>query len=256
MSHKEDFLTSCIILDSETTGKDYHTADIVETGFVIRENNDWIIFQELHKPATRIPPAVEALCYITNKMVEDKPLFVESKDTFQSVLDGFANGYAVGHNYFYDMKVFENHGIRMPKQSICTWRMAKKIFNGMTEIESTTLPYLRFALELDVPIEMYCHRAGNDSYITGRLLETIIDIMEESNILDKNLPYGPQITTWLAEPIIYDRMPFGKHQGELMTDVPKSYWRWATEKMNSLNENSEEFDADLAASVHKALGIE
>ncbi len=236
--------------------KDFHTAEIIETGFVIREDSEWVIFQELHKATISIPPAVQALCYITNKMVEDKPLFIDAKDTFQSVIDGFTNGYVIGHNYFYDMKVLENHGIIMPKQSICTWRMAKKIFNGVNEIESTTLPYLRFALELDVPIEMYCHRAGNDSFITGRLLETIIDIMEESGLLDKNLPYGPQIAAWAASPIIYDRMPFGKHKGELMVDVPKSYWKWATQNMDALNEDADNFDPDLAASIHKALGLE
>lgn len=256
MSHKEEFLQSCIILDTETTGKDFHTAEIIETGFVIRENNEWVIFQELHKPSGKIPPAVEALCYITNSMVADKPMFVDAKDTFQTVVSGFTNGYAVGHNYFYDMKVLENHGVTLPTQSICTWRMAKKLFGNTPEIENMTLPYLRFALELDVPIDMYCHRAGNDSYITGKLLETMVDIMEESEIIDTSKPYGPQIVEWSNSPIIYERMPFGKHKGELMTDVPHSYWKWATQNMDALNEDADNFDPDLAASIHRALGIE
>ena len=253
MSHKEDFLQHCIILDTETTGKDFHTAEIIEAGFVIRDNDDWAIFQELHKPTNRIPPAVEALCYITNAMVEGKPVFVDVKDTFQSVIDGFADGYVVGHNYFYDMKVLENHGIVMPMQSICTWRIAKKLFNGMSEIESTTLPYLRFALELDVPIEMYCHRAGNDSYITGRLLETLVTLMEESGFIDVTQPYGPQIMAWAAAPIIYEKFPFGKHKGENVDDVPVSYINWAFNNMDSLNESNDNFDADLAATLTQTL---
>ena len=256
MSHKEDFLSQCIILDTETTGKDYKTAEIIETGFVIRENTEWVIFQELHKPELKIPPAVEALCYITNKMVEDKTIFADNKETFQMVVDGFTDGYVVGHNYFYDMKVLQNHGIIMPKNSICTYRMAKKIFNNMPEIEHTNLPYLRFALELDVPIEMRCHRAGNDSFITGKLLEVLIDLMETTKILNIDEPYGPQISNWVAEPIIFDRMTFGKHKGELMTDIPKSYWLWATKNMDALNEEADNFDPDLAASVHRALGID
>lgn len=255
MSHKETFLEECIVLDTETTGKDYNTAEIIETGFVIREGGEWILFQDLHKPKSKIPPMVSSICYITNKMVEDKPLFVDAKETFQTVVDGFANGYAVGHNYFYDMRVLQNHGITMPVNSICTWRMAKKLFNGMNEIESTSLPYLRFALELDVPIDMYCHRAGNDSFITGKLLEIMVDLMESSDLLDLDMPYGPQIAKWAAAPIIYERMPFGKHKGELMIDVPHSYWKWATQNMDSLNEDADNFDPDLAASVHKALGL-
>ena len=256
MTHKEDFLAQCIVLDTETTGTDYRKAEIIETGFVIRDNNDWVIFQELHKPKSLVPPMVQSICYITNDMVKDKTVFVDNRETFQAVVDGYANGYAVGHNYFYDMKVLENHGIIMPVNSICTWRMAKKLFNGTDAIESTSLPYLRFALELDVPIEMYCHRAGNDSFMTGKLLEVMVELMESSGLLDLDKPYGPQIAKWAAEPIIYERMPFGKHKGELMTDVPKSYWMWATKNMDSLNEDADNFDADLAASIHHALGID
>jgi len=258
MSHKEDFLKSCLVLDTETNSDNYKIAEIVEAGFVIRENDGWTIFQELHKPIDRkIPPKVESICYITNKMVEDKLPFVDSSKIFQSVIDGYANGYLVAHNHFYDMKVLGNHGIDTSKHTwICTWRMVKKIFNGLPDIEETNLPYLRFALELDVPIDMYCHRAGNDSFITAKLLEILVDLMETTSLLDLELPYGPQIAKWAAEPIIYDRMPFGKHKGELMVDIPKSYWRWATQNMDSLNEEADNFDPDFAASVHHALGLD
>ncbi len=258
MSHKEDFLQSCLILDTETTGKDYKTAEIIEAGFVIREGDSWTIFQELHKPPSGVvPPMVESICYITTEMVEDKPTFLSSKDTFQSVVDGFNTGYLVAHNHFYDMKVLVNHGVDTSNHNwICTWRMAKKLFNGVDSIESTSLPYLRFALDLDVPITMYCHRAGNDSFMTAKLLEVMVDLMEESNLLDLNAPYGPQIAFWAAQPIIYDKMPFGKHKGEPMVNIPKSYWMWCIKNMDSLNEDAENFDPDLAASIEHALGIE
>ncbi len=258
MSHKEDFLQSCLILDTETTGKDYNTAQIIETGFVIRENDTWTIFQELHKPIEgNIPPTVESICYITNEMVENKTVFMESKDIFQSVVDGYKHGYLIAHNHFYDMRVLQNHGIDTSKHNwICSWRLAKKIFNKMPEIESTSLPYLRFALDLDVPIEMYCHRAGNDSFITAKLLEVLVDLMESDGTLDTAMPYGPQIALWAAEPIIYDRMTFGKHKGELMSDIPKSYWMWCVKNMDSLNEEADNFDPDLAASIHRVLGID
>ena len=80
MSYKEEFLQSCLVLDTETNSDDYKIAEIIESGFVIREDGDWTIFQELHKPVDRpIPPKVESICYITNKMVEDKTPFVDSK---------------------------------------------------------------------------------------------------------------------------------------------------------------------------------
>lgn len=258
MSYREDFLQSCLVLDTETNSDDYKIAEIVESGFVIREDNDWTIFQELHKPVDRpIPPKVESICYITNKMVADKPSFLDSKEVFQEVVNGYSGGYLVAHNYFFDMRVLENHSIDTKNHKwICTWRMAKKLFNNVSSVEETNLPYLRFALELDIPIEMRCHRAGNDSYITAKLLELLVSYLEESGIIDKNQPYGPQIETWLAEPILLERMTIGKHKGELMKDVPHSYWQWAMANTDWFNEEADNFDPDFAASVHKALGLD
>jgi len=258
MSLKEEFLNSCMILDTETTSDDYKIAEIIESGFVIRKDGKWEIFSDLHKPIEKkIPPKVESICYITNKMVEDKPSFVDNAKTFQETVDKYKDGYLVAHNHFFDMRVLGNHGIDVENHNwICTWRMAKKVFNNIPDIEETNLPYLRFALELDVPIELYCHRAGNDSYITAKLLEILVDFLENTGVIDTSLPYGPQIAKWAAEPIIYERMPIGKHKGELMTDVPKSYWRWAVQNMDSLNEEADNFDPDFAASVHRALGID
>jgi exodeoxyribonuclease X len=255
MSHKEDFLKSCLVLDTETNSDDYKIAEIIEAGFVIREDDTWTIFQELHKPIDRpIPPRVESICYITNKMVEDKPSFIDAREVFQSVVDGFQGGYLVAHNHFYDMRVLERHGVSTENhQWICTWRMAKKLFNGMESVAETNLPYLRFALALDVPIEMYCHRAGNDSFITGRLLEVLVDLLEEAKIIDKDKPYGPQICKWAASPILYERMPFGKHKGEFMRNVPHSYWQWAMKNTDWFNEEADNYDPDLAASIAAVL---
>jgi exodeoxyribonuclease X len=255
MSHKEDFLQSCLILDTETNSDDYKIAEIIESGFVIREDNSWTIFQELHKPVDRpIPPKVESICYITNAMVADKPTFMDSSDTFKSVVDGYSAGYLVAHNHFYDMRVLERHGIETDNHKwLCTWRMAKKLFNGIEAIEETNLPYLRFALELEVPIELHCHRAGHDSFITAKLLESLVDMMIEMKIIDPDLPFGEQINTWMSTPIIYERMPFGKHKGMLMNEVPKSYWSWGMKNTDWFNEEADNYDPDLAASIAAVL---
>lgn len=255
MNRKEEFLQKCLVLDTETNSDDYKIAEIVESGFVIRENNDWTIFQELHKPIDRpIPPKVESICYITNEMVEDKPSFIDNREVFQAVVDGYSDGFLVAHNHFFDMRVLGNHGVDTNNHTwICTWRMAKKLFMDTPEVEETNLPYLRFALKLDVPIELYCHRAGNDSFITGRLLEFFVDMLEAQGVLDQSKPYGPQIAEWAAAPIIYERMPFGKHKGELMKDIPHSYWQWGMKNTNWFDETADNFDPDLLASIYKAL---
>lgn len=244
-----------MVLDTETTSDDYASAEIIESGFVIRENNNWSVFQELHAP-TRGPisPKIESICYITNEMLDGKTPFVESKDIFQSVVDAYVSGYIVAHNTFFDQKVLERHGIDFKDSAwLCTWRMAKKLFNNTPEIAETNLPYLRFALDLDVPLDMYCHRAGNDSFITGQLLEAFIDILEETGQIDTTCDIGPQVLQWINEPIIYERMPFGKHKGEKLKDIPTSYWQWAMKNTNWFDDSAENHDPDLAASILRAL---
>jgi exodeoxyribonuclease X len=251
MSQREDFLQKCLVLDTETTSDDYKVAEVVEVGFVINDNG-WQQYQELYKPDIPIPPLVESICYITNKMVKDKKRFIDEKSEFQELANGFQ--YLIAHNHFYDMRVLHNHGIKTDKNEwICTWRMIKKLFNGDDTVTATNLPYLRFRFDLDFPITQHCHRAGNDAYLTALLLEMMIDKMEAEGIIDINVPYGPQIIAWLNEPIIYKLMPIGKYKNTKMEDVPIDYWKWALKNMDSLNENADNYDADFAASVNAVI---
>lgn len=251
---REQFLHSLVVLDTETTGKDYKTAEIIEAGFVIKNNNKWDIFQELHRPTEYIPPYVQSICYITDEMVADKPKFADVNLYFQKIIDKY--DVLVAHNHFYDMRVLQNHGINVDKhQWLCTWRLIKKLTNGDSSVETTSLPYLRFRYKLDVPIEMICHRAGNDSFITALLLEHILNCLEDLNIVDPKKPYLPQIQAWVNDPIIYDIMPFGKHKGLKMVDVPNSYWSWALTNMDSLNDKADNFDPDLLASIEHSINL-
>ena len=49
------------------------------------------------------------------------------------------------------------------------------------------------------------------------------------------------------------KVPFGKHRGLSFHEVPMSYWSWALDNLDSLNESSEQYDPDLAASVIDAV---
>lgn len=254
LTNKEKFLYDCLVLDTETNSDNYEIAEIVESGFARMDNNRWQIFQELHCPVSAIPPKVESICYITNEMVAGKSPFTQNKDEFQSIVNQYKRGFLVAHNYFFDKKVLENNGINLDGTKwICTWRLSKKLFLNEPTIEETNLPYLRFALKLDIPITMLCHRAGHDSFITAKLLELYVDMLEEMGVIDKSLPYGEQIYNWANETIIYENMPIGKYKGQPIASIPTSYWDWAVKNTNWFNDSAENFDPDLYHSIAHAL---
>lgn len=254
MSKTEQFLEQCIVLDTETTSDDFHKAEIIESGFVLRNNGVWDVYQDLHRPVNGpIPPKIQSICYITNQMVSESQPFSESTAGLQSVIDVYKAGYVVAHNYSYDQRVLENNGIVLPKNSICTWRIAKKLFMDSPDITETNLPYLRFALELDVPLEYRCHRAGYDSLITGHLLESMIKLMESYGLIDETADLGTQIMEYSNAPIIHRTMPFGKYKNVAMSEIPTSYWQWAMKNTDWFNPEADSFDPDLLESINAAL---
>lgn len=253
--NKLDLLKNCISLDFETTGLDFRTAEIIEWGIAIYTDSlSWETSKSLCKPSDTIDPEISAITNITDKMVESSQPFSEHLETFDLLSDKFSKGYFIAHNSFYDSKILLNYK-EYPNTWICTMRMAKKLFKEDLTVTKLKLPYLRYRFKLNVPEEYAysAHRADADALVTALLFEFLVEEMEDRGIIDQTLPYGEQIIDWLDEPIIYTRMTFGKHKGELFTDIPLSYWKWALANMKSLNENEDEYDRDFAASLTIAL---
>lgn len=255
MTEKEKFLKLCLVLDTETTGKDYKIAEVIELGYVIRnENSSWLAFDELYKPREPISPGCSAVCNITNKMVEHKLYYEDCSGFITQFVEEFEADRTVfvAHNAFYDREVLKRYGVTFPNE-LCTLRMAKKLYGDDLTVEAVNLPYLRYRFEIDLPPTVACHRADSDALITGMLLDKFIDEMELRGILDTTLPYWPQIYDWINKPTIFDTMPFGKWKGTKLTEVPMNYWNWALKNMTSLDEDADDYDADFATSVAIAL---
>ena len=257
MNNKEQFLSECIVLDTETTSLDFREAEVIEFGFVMKfPNEGWVRFVELHSPSKPITPEVSAVTNITNKMVLGKPKFEDAIDDLNDILGTLVNkGSRVAHNAFYDSKVLEKYtGITdINTEWLCTMRMAKKLYADDDTVTQFNLPYLRYRFELDVPEDLPAHRADADALVTALLLEHMLKDMEERGLVDTSLPYREQIEEWLNQPVIMTKMPFGKHKGKKLDDVPLDYWQWAFANLDSLNEDKDEFDRDFAASATKAV---
>lgn len=251
MSNKQDFLDKCIVLDTETTSKSYKEAEVVELGYLIQGSE----FQRLYKPYTPMEPEVMAVTNISNRMLIDKEHFDDCMADFTVVADAIDDVVLVAHNSFYDMKVLENYAIKYPTW-LCTMRLAKKLFGTDDSVNAFNLGYLRYRFEIMDPADeavISAHRALDDAKVTAELLELLVTTMEEKGIIEIDRPYHEQIIEYLEAPAITEIMPFGKHKGKKMVDVPMDYWKWALDKMESLDENAENYDKDFAASVNLAL---
>lgn len=257
MDSKTKLFSECTIFDTETTSLDFREAEVIQFAtadyILARSGEGWkVTFDSFYKPSKPISPHVSAICFITNKMVEDRPSFEDELDYIQSLFD--KTQYIVAHNAFYDEKVLARYDLKLPPM-LCTMRMAKKIYESNKSVEAYNLSYLRYALNLPISDDIIAHRADQDSLVTAALFEHLVNAaVQDWHVDEKKGPLGQQLVKWLEEPIIVHTMPFGKHKGKPMQDVPLDYWQWALETLPSLNENAMEYDRDFAASVAHAVG--
>ena len=255
MSKREEFLKNCLVLDVEATGADFTTAEIIELAFCLRDGDRWVAFDELHKPDEPITPEISAITNITNRMVEDCVPFRDALPDFNKILSKLTGkGFCVAHNIKYDRGILTKNGI-IEQDWLCTLRMIRKLYQNDDSVKMNNLPYLRYRFDLEIPEDAMAHRADADALCAAALLEHIVDELENRGIIEKDADYAPQIVEWAESPIIVDTMPFGKHKGKKLTEVPASYYNWMFENLDSLDETKPNYDSDLVQSIAIALGM-
>lgn len=253
MNPIDQLLNQSLVLDTETTSIHFQEAEVIQYASAAFISGSFrIIRNDYFKPYEPIDPEVSSINFISNRMVADKRNFDDELTTVQTEMNDYP--YMVAHNAFYDMKVLERYGLKLPK-IICTMRMAKKLYGEDDAIKLFNLSYLRYALDLPVSDDLPAHKADSDVIVTCSLYEYLLaDAIAGNHINpDINVPLGDQIVAWLDAPITVRKMPFGKHKGKDLIEIPLDYWRWAFENLNSLNEEHDEFDKDFAASAAKAV---
>lgn len=244
MTERNTFLDKCIAIDTETTGRDYKTAEVIHLGIADKHK----MHGEFFSASIPVPHDISALTHISNRMVANKPIM--TTELMEMHLPANYHEYAfIAHNSFYDQQVLERYGFRKADW-ICSLKLAKKVYS---DNRWHNLPYLRYFLDVDVSEELISHRADVDALVTFKVFEIILDELEKSKDIDKSLPYLPQIMQIMNAPLLMTKMPFGKHKGKPLKDIPLSYWQWAFENMDALNPEAENFDADFAESVRVVL---
>ena len=198
-----------IILDTETTGtKD---PDVVELAWVelFSNNNTGIVFQQYFRPNKPMEWGALATHHIIPQMLHSMP----SCDNVASALPDAQ--YWIGHNIDFDWKA-----LKQPKvKRICTLALARSIYPECDSHSLTAMMYYIHGANPATKAKLQnAHSAAHDILLC---FDILIPMMEKIGVTDLDQLYD--VSEKARIPTV---MPFGKHKGEPISAVPKSYRDW------------------------------
>lgn len=200
-----------IYYDTETTGVKPEKDRIIEIAAYdpVRERS----FEKLVNPGCPIPPDATAIHHITNEMVASAPSFAEIGAEFIEFCEGEV--ILVAHNndsfdYHFLRCEFERHTMKMPAwKFLDSLKWARRY---RSDLPRHTLQFLREIYEIPAN---NAHRALDDVIVLQRVCESLMD----------DLTIGEAFEL-LNRPRALQHMPFGKHQGQPLSQVPHAYVQW------------------------------
>lgn len=267
MIYMDKFLSEVIVLDTETSSYDINVSEIIEIAFGLHADGDWQTIATQFKPQRPITAEAMSCSWITNEEVQDKKTFIENVEATEPYLNSGA--YLVAHNATFDKEVLiNNHKMYnlpvYPDMSdnskwICTLKLARKLFRN-DKLPQFKLGFLWFHLGLHTlatrPIVP--HRADSDIYMCGKLLEYIVQELIDLGEINASKPIADQLIAYQNAPVYLSEFPFGKHKGKNPEDIPDDYYVWLINKSDALDENSRNYDVNLAHTIevimNKRLG--
>ena len=223
-----------IYLDTETTGTG--PADrLCQIAFKTEED---AAVDELFNPGLPITVDAMTVHHITNEMVRDKPPFRNS-DAWRKLQDlvNSDGNVMVAHNTAFDVDMLRKEGIE-PKSVICTLKLAR-YFDKDGVIPKYGLQYLRYYLKLNV--DALPHTALGDILV----LEALFKRIYTKAVIEFGDDTVAKMIELSSKPVLYRRMPFGKHKGLKMEEVPLDYLQWLS---------GTDLEEDLRYTIEQYLG--
>ncbi len=203
-----------IYYDTETTGVSSEKDRVIELAAYDILNDT--SFVELINPGMPIPPSASAIHHITDEMVQNAPSFAEVGQKFIEFCQGEV--VLIAHNNdAFDLLFLKNeyarHSMVMPEwKFLDTLKWARRY---RPDLPKHSLQFLR---------EVYGIAANN----AHRALEDVKVLYKVFNQMTDDLSIDT-IYALLCKPRLLQHMPFGKHQGKPLAEVPRDYLKWMKE---------------------------
>lgn len=199
-----------IYYDTETTGLKPGKDRIIEIAAYDATNDK--SFSTLVNPEMEIPEESQRISNITDEMVKDAPTFdIAAKKFLEFCKDDCV---LIAHNNdSFDLPFleyeFQRVNVEFKKfKCIDSLKWARKY---RKDLPKHSLQYLREVYQ--IPANQ-AHRALDDVIVLHKVFSKMIDDLPIETVID--LLYKDDVPV----------MPFGKHQGTPLVDVPKKYIEW------------------------------
>ncbi len=167
-----------VVFDSETTGLDPVSDDVVQLGAVRVVNGKIVegeVFDTLVNPGRPIPPGSTAVHHVSDQMVADAPGFEHVSRAFHRFCE---NAVIIAHNAPFDMAFLRRQcggtDIAFDHPVLDTVHLSAVVFGGSAE---HTLDALCNRLDVTIP-ETVRHTALGDALATAEALVAMIPILE------------------------------------------------------------------------------
>ena len=180
--------------------------------------------EALFKPPVPIGIDAMAVAHITNKMVAEKEVFLDSA-MHKKLAEIFSGEHIlVAHNADFDVEMLRREKLE-PKSMIDTFKLAQ-YFDVSGEIPKYAMQYLRYYHELEV-LDATAHDALGDI----RVLERLFDFYFQKMLLSGKgeVAVIEEMLRVSSRPILVKKFNFGKYIGMNVSDVAtkdRGYLQW------------------------------
>ena len=224
-----------MVADTETTDATPERG-VCEIGWIVIDEN-WNILEQVESlidPQKPISPAASGIHGLTNEDVQDSPTlheFFTEPSCYGRNFHGPVT--LIGHRIGFDRPAFEPY-VNGEVFELDTLRFARFCY---PEADNHQLSTLKYALGLPKD-QGTAHRVLADVMVTYHLAKHLAERMGMSL---------PELAERAKTPLPAHSLPFGKHRGEPLAQVPKSYLRWAL--------SNTQMDEDFVVAIKQVLGL-